>query len=117
VAHALGVPEETAVSSPTFTLIKEHQGRLPIYHMDLYRIEASPELYELGLWEYYDGDGVCLVEWSNLFDDLWPDRALVLEIALGRGEYRTVTARGEGRGAELVGGLKKAWAAADESTA
>jgi tRNA threonylcarbamoyladenosine biosynthesis protein TsaE len=110
VAHALGVPVETPVSSPTFTLIKEyHQGRLPIYHLDLYRLEASAELYELGLWEYYDGDGVCLVEWSNLFSDLWPERALVLEIGLGEDEARTITARGEGRGGELARQLETLW--------
>ncbi len=118
VAHALGVPEAVAVSSPTFTLIKEYRGRIPIYHMDLYRLEASYELYELGLWEYYDGDGVCLVEWSNLFEDLWPDRALGLELSLGDGETRVVTARGENRGAELALGLKaafeKAFKARDE---
>jgi tRNA threonylcarbamoyladenosine biosynthesis protein TsaE len=109
IAHALGVPEETAISSPTFTLIKEYEGRLPVYHMDLYRLEASLELYELGLWEYYDGDGVCLVEWADLFDDLWPKRALLLELTLGHGEERAVTARGEMRGAELVEKIRDAW--------
>lgn len=110
VAHALGVPEETPVSSPTFTLIKEYKASLPIYHMDLYRLEASAELYDLGLWEYYDGDGVCLVEWANLFDDLWPDRALTLEIALGDDEQRTITAKGKHRGADLAKALEQAMA-------
>ena len=83
---------------------------MPIYHMDLYRLTDPTELYELGLWEYYDGDGLCLVEWSNLFTDLWPDRALVLVIELGEGEERTIKATGNGRGAELAHALKKAWA-------
>ena len=52
---------------------------------------------------------VCLVEWSNLFDDLWPARALVLVIELGEDEERTITATGEGRGAKLAQLLEKAW--------
>jgi len=102
VARALGVPRDEAVTSPTFTLINEHTGRLPIYHMDLYRLGDPSELYDLGLWEYYDGDGVCLVEWCDRFDDLWPDQALVVTLELLDGERRRVTLEGVGRGAELV---------------
>jgi len=109
VAHSLGVPEETHVTSPTFTLIKEYQGRFPIYHMDLYRLGDPSEIYDLGVWEYYDGDGVCLVEWCDRFDDLWPKRALVLHIELGRDEQRIIRASGLLRGAELVEALASAW--------
>jgi tRNA threonylcarbamoyladenosine biosynthesis protein TsaE len=110
VARGLGVPPSVPVTSPTFTLIKEYRGgRLPIYHMDLYRISDPQDLYELGMWEYYDGDGVCLVEWSNLFSDLWPDHALVISIALGEGECRTITASGRLRGEVLVRALEQAW--------
>jgi len=106
VARALGVPEKVQVSSPTFTLINEYTGgRLPVYHMDLYRLGAPAELYELGLWEYYDGRGVCLVEWCDRFDDLWPDEALVLTLHLGEGSERRIEAVGRGRGGELVAGL------------
>jgi len=107
IARGLGVPEEIPVTSPSFTLIKEYDGRMPIYHMDLYRLGSRAELYDLGLWEYYDGDGVCLVEWSDRFEELWPASALVLSIALGQGERRTVNATGTGRGAELVRGLSE----------
>ena len=111
IARALGVPDAVPIASPTFTLIREyHEGRLPIYHMDLYRLGDSSELYELGLWEYYDGDGVCLVEWSNLFDDLWPDHALVVQIDLCAGEKRTVTLSGNGRGSELASTVEERWA-------
>jgi tRNA threonylcarbamoyladenosine biosynthesis protein TsaE len=105
IARGLGVPEGVPVTSPTFTLIKEYEARLPIYHMDLYRLGGPSELYDLGLWEYYDGDGVCLVEWSDRFEDLWPASALVLSLALGDGEARTITATGVGRGAILVEGI------------
>lgn len=110
IAHALGVPEKVPLTSPTFTLIKEYRhGRIPIYHMDLYRLGDAADLYELGLWEYYDGDGVCLVEWSNLFEDLWPDHALILHIALGEGERRTVTVSGNSRGGLIARALKSEW--------
>ena len=102
IAHALGVARDVPVTSPTFTLIKEYQGTWPIYHLDLFRLGDPSELYELGLWEYYDGDGVCLVEWCDKFADLWPSEALVLFIDLGEGETRTIRAVGEGRGAEII---------------
>ncbi|MCK9459173.1 MAG: tRNA (adenosine(37)-N6)-threonylcarbamoyltransferase complex ATPase subunit type 1 TsaE, partial [Proteobacteria bacterium] len=81
-------------------------GRLPVYHMDLYRLGAPAELYELGLWEYYDGRGVCLVEWCDRFRDLWPDEALVLQLHLLDGTARRIEAKGRGRGAALVDGLE-----------
>jgi tRNA threonylcarbamoyladenosine biosynthesis protein TsaE len=103
VARSLGVPLSQPVNSPTFTLINEYTGgRLPVYHMDLYRLGDPDELYELGIWEYYDGDGVCLVEWFDKFDDLWPDDALLLTIELGEGGNRSVTVSGEKRGGELA---------------
>jgi tRNA threonylcarbamoyladenosine biosynthesis protein TsaE len=105
----LGVPEEVPITSPTFVLIHEHiEGRLPVYHMDLYRLGDPCELYELGLWEYYDGEGVCLVEWCDRFDDLWPQRALVIAIGLGQDEARSLELSGADRGAALCQALAEA---------
>ena len=108
IAYALNVPPEVAVTSPTFVLINEYQGDLPIYHMDLYRLGNADELYDLGLWEYYDGDGVCLVEWCDRFDDLWPDEAVLITLELRGGEQRLISAEGRGRGAEVVEALDAA---------
>lgn len=108
LCRAIGVPESQPVNSPTFTIINEYDcNGLPIYHMDLYRLGAPEELYDLGLWEYYDGDGICLVEWCDKFDDLWPEEALMLRLHLGDGEVRVIDARGQGRGAELVDLLRQ----------
>jgi len=108
VARALGVPEGVPISSPTFTLINEYGGgRLPVYHMDLYRLAGPADLYALGPWEYYDGRGVCLVEWCDRFDDLWPEDALVLKLHLGEGTARRIEAAGRGRGGELVERLRE----------
>ncbi|MCU0662220.1 MAG: tRNA (adenosine(37)-N6)-threonylcarbamoyltransferase complex ATPase subunit type 1 TsaE [Myxococcota bacterium] len=109
IAHGLGVPQEVPITSPTFVLIHEHtDGRLPVYHMDLYRLGDPSELYELGLWEYYDGAGVCLVEWCDRFEDLWPQRALVIAIGLGKDEERFLELSGAQRGAALCQALAQA---------
>jgi tRNA threonylcarbamoyladenosine biosynthesis protein TsaE len=65
LACGLGVEPDTAVTSPTFTLVHRYLGRLPLYHIDLYRIDRPEELYDLGLEEYLDRDGVTVVEWAD----------------------------------------------------
>ncbi|UNK21393.1 tRNA (adenosine(37)-N6)-threonylcarbamoyltransferase complex ATPase subunit type 1 TsaE [Paenibacillus sp. N3/727] len=67
------------VNSPTFTIIKEYEGRLPLYHMDVYRLSLD-EADELGLDEYFFGEGVCLVEWSSLISELLPEKHLHISI-------------------------------------
>lgn len=63
VGAGLGVRE--TVNSPTFTLLKEYMGRIPLYHFDLYRIEETEELYALGFEDYFGGEGACVVEWAE----------------------------------------------------
>src|SRR5947209_17822781 len=65
VAEGLGIRDTRLVSSPTFVLIQEYPARLPIYHFDAYRLPSSAEFAELGVNEYFEGDGVCLVEWAD----------------------------------------------------
>lgn len=67
LARALGVKE--TVTSPTFTYVKEYDGRLTLYHFDMYRVSDADEVYELGLEEYFYKGGVVVVEW-NKFDDV-----------------------------------------------
>lgn len=67
LARALGVKE--TVTSPTFTYVKEYDGRLTLYHFDMYRVSDADEVYELGLEEYFYKGGVVIVEW-NKFDDV-----------------------------------------------
>ncbi|MFC0213265.1 tRNA (adenosine(37)-N6)-threonylcarbamoyltransferase complex ATPase subunit type 1 TsaE [Paenibacillus chartarius] len=78
LAKALGVPG--VVNSPTFTIIKEYEGRLPLYHMDVYRLTEA-EADELGLDEYFFGKGVTLVEWASRIEELLPEERLAVEIA------------------------------------
>src|SRR6266852_4911587 len=65
VAEGLGVADSRVVSSPTFVLIQEYDGRLPIYHFDAYRLRGETDFDELGAHEYFQSAGVCLVEWAD----------------------------------------------------
>ncbi len=65
IAEGLGVPDSRVVTSPTFVLIQEYYGRLPIFHFDAYRLASEAEFDDLGTQEYYDGGGVCLIEWAD----------------------------------------------------
>lgn len=74
IAEALGV-DPAQISSPTFALINEYQGRLPVYHFDAYRLASPDEFEALGADEYFRGDGVCLVEWADRVAELLPPLA------------------------------------------
>jgi tRNA threonylcarbamoyladenosine biosynthesis protein TsaE len=76
LAKGLGI--ERNVNSPTFTIIKEYKGRLPLYHMDVYRLEDTFE--DLGFDEYFDGDGVTVVEWAHLIQEQLPPELLNIHI-------------------------------------
>lgn len=95
-AFAAALAVEGVVSSPTFTIIKEYEsGRLPLYHMDVYRLSPE-EADELGLDEYWYGRGVSLVEWASLIPELLPERKLSIRIVREDGERRGFALRGEG---------------------
>ncbi len=76
LAKGLGITR--TVNSPTFTIIKEYQGRLPLYHMDVYRVSESDE--DLGFDEYFEGEGVTVVEWAHLIMEQLPEELLVIHI-------------------------------------
>ncbi len=91
---AAGLGIEGPVTSPTFTIIREYRsGRIPLYHFDVYRISDPDEMYAIGFEEYFYGDGVCLVEWSELIEELLPPDALRVRIRkdLEKGfDYRSI---------------------------
>lgn len=118
IGDGLGV--RAVINSPTFTILKEYRGRLPLYHFDLYRIESPDEVYTLGFEEYFAGDGVCVVEWaergetSQAEDAPWPGEYLRIQLRAEGANSRALAATGVGaRGASLL----DAWAqaAAEES--
>ena len=80
VAKGLGIKEP--VVSPTFTILQEYrEGRIPLYHFDVYRIEDPEEMYEIGFDDYLYGDGVCLIEWAKRVTELLPENVLRITIA------------------------------------
>ena len=85
IARGLGIKE--TVSSPTYTIIKEYNsGRLPLYHFDVYRIGDPEELFNIGVDEYFDGDGVCVVEWADLVSEELPENSKYIFIEYGEKE-------------------------------
>jgi tRNA threonylcarbamoyladenosine biosynthesis protein TsaE len=86
-AIGAGLGVKRTINSPTFTIIKEYEGRLPLYHMDVYRLENSDE--DIGFEEYFSGEGVSIVEWAQFIEDYLPKERLELTLKHD-GEARTI---------------------------
>jgi tRNA threonylcarbamoyladenosine biosynthesis protein TsaE len=91
VAQGMQVPDVRIVTSPTFVLIQEYRARLPIYHFDTYRLRSADEFAELGVDEYFDGDGVCLIEWSDRVEALLPADRMDVRFSHMGGDRRAIT--------------------------
>lgn len=89
IACGLGV-DPAYVTSPTFTLVQEYAGRLPVLHLDLYRIERPAEFDRLGLDELFEGDGVCVVEWPERAEGRLPASAIRLRLTHFGGNRRRI---------------------------
>ncbi|RIW29393.1 tRNA (adenosine(37)-N6)-threonylcarbamoyltransferase complex ATPase subunit type 1 TsaE [Bacillus salacetis] len=98
LARGLGVRRN--VNSPTFTIIKEYQGRLPLYHMDVYRLDDSFE--DLGFDEYFNGGGVTVVEWAHLIKEQLPDEKLAISIMRKSDDERVITLNPSGQRYEML---------------
>ena len=94
-AKGLGIAEP--ISSPTFTIVQEYEeGRLPFYHFDVYRIGDIEEMDEIGYEDYISGEGVSLIEWSNLIEEILPEERteILIEKDLEKGfDYRKITVK------------------------
>jgi tRNA threonylcarbamoyladenosine biosynthesis protein TsaE len=109
LARGLGLPDDSPVTSPTFTLINEYRGgRLVLFHADLYRIERARELDQLGFDELVGGAGVLAIEWSDRFAVLPGDHLRIELVVTGETERRLTAAAGGPRSERLLA----AWTAA-----
>ena len=97
---AKGLDIDRKVTSPTFTIMKEYKGRLPLYHIDAYRLENITQ--DLGFEDYIDGDGVCVIEWANFIEYVLPDQLLNIEFTINDDDSRTLTLQGHGEKYEEV---------------
>lgn len=95
---AAGLDIEEPISSPTFTIIQVYEeGRLPFYHFDVYRIGDAEEMEEIGYEDYFFSDGVCLIEWASLIEELLPENAIHITIEKDMEknfDYRKITIEG-----------------------
>lgn len=83
------------VTSPTFTIVNEYSGALPLFHFDMYRLDSSDELFDIGWEDYLSRGGVCAVEWSERVEDALPEDTLWVSFARGDGENdRIITVTG-----------------------
>jgi len=78
IAKGLGVDDY--ITSPTFIIVNQYEGRIPLYHFDVYRINDIDEMHEIGFEEYLYGNGVCIVEWGSMVEELLPDSAIRIDI-------------------------------------
>ena len=88
IARSLGVRDE--ITSPTFCLISEYSGTMPLYHMDVYRLDGAEDFINLGTDDMLYGDGVCVIEWSEKIMSELPDTAIEIDITVNDDGSRTV---------------------------
>jgi tRNA threonylcarbamoyladenosine biosynthesis protein TsaE len=106
--HGLGVPEETAVTSPTFALLHQYEGRLPVVHADFYRLGGEAEVEELGVDELLEEGAVLLVEWGRKFSGMAARTVLWVELEIVSDVARRARLRAQGvRGGAIIGALNK----------
>jgi len=82
LARGLGVGPDEYVSSPSFALVNQYRGRVPIYHLDIYRLGGEAEMVALGYEDYFEPDGVTIIEWADKVGELLPERYLLIKIKI-----------------------------------
>ncbi|KGX84306.1 tRNA (adenosine(37)-N6)-threonylcarbamoyltransferase complex ATPase subunit type 1 TsaE [Pontibacillus marinus] len=85
---AKGLDVKRTVNSPTFTIVKEYKGRLPLYHLDVYRLEDSDE--DIGFDEYFYGNGVSVIEWAHFIEEFLPSNRLDVRLTYLEGDMRSI---------------------------
>ena len=97
LAQGIGVGKSAYVSSPSFTLINEYKGKIPFYHIDLYRLEEEKEAEELGLEEYFYGEGITAIEWADRIPSLLPGELLRVNIHYTGKQTRSIELVAKGK--------------------
>jgi tRNA threonylcarbamoyladenosine biosynthesis protein TsaE len=97
LASGAGVGKPTYVSSPCFTLINEYPGRVPFYHIDLFRLESEKEVVGLGLEDYFQGEGITAIEWADKIPSFLPTEMLSIHIMYTGKNTRSIEIIGKGK--------------------
>jgi tRNA threonylcarbamoyladenosine biosynthesis protein TsaE len=110
IARGLGVEDEGEVTSPSFVLVNEYPGQVPVYHLDLYRLENPAEVEGIGWNDFIGGPGVAVVEWAEKAADHLPGERIEVSLQWAGQERRKLEFSGRGRAARhLVKALKERW--------
>ncbi|MEA5113568.1 MAG: tRNA (adenosine(37)-N6)-threonylcarbamoyltransferase complex ATPase subunit type 1 TsaE [Geobacteraceae bacterium] len=91
IALGMGVPSDICVSSPSYTLLNEYAGRVPLYHFDLYRLHGDADILDLGFEEYFYGRGACVVEWADRLSSELPEEHLMITFINDGETLRSIT--------------------------
>ena len=110
IARGLGVADDREVTSPSFVLVNEYRGRVPVYHVDLYRLENPGEVEGIGWDEFTSGPGVTLVEWADRAETYLPEERMEVHLQWAGEKNRKLLFWGKGRiGQQIVESLRKRW--------
>ena len=90
IASGAGVGNENSVSSPSFVLVKEYHGKMPVYHMDIYRLDERSAIDSFGYEEYIYGDGLAIIEWADKIGDILPKDFLKIELRISGEDSRMI---------------------------
>lgn len=97
IAKGLQVPSDSYITSPSFSLMNLYFGRMPLYHIDCYRLEGEDDVENSGIMDYIVADGLTVIEWPDRLGSLMPDDRLEIELTSGRNEERYVTVTAHGK--------------------
>ena len=110
IAHGLGVGDDREVTSPSFVLVNEYGGRVPVYHVDLYRLENPAEVEGIGWDEFVSGPGVTLVEWADKAGKYLPEERVEVHLQWAGEEKRRLLCCGNGRmSQQIIESLEQRW--------
>lgn len=93
-----GLEVDDYITSPTFNLINEYYGRVPVYHFDVYRLEKVEEVWDLGFEEYFYGNGVSIIEWAEIIEEVLPEERIVIDLKKTedlKGRIAYITGKGD----------------------
>ncbi len=108
IARGIGVPEGNRITSPSFTLINEYQGRMILYHFDLYRLTGIRDIEDMGYEDYLFGEGVSVIEWADKIKDFLPDQTLFISFKYLDENKRKIVISGDRRKvAKISNALKR----------
>jgi tRNA threonylcarbamoyladenosine biosynthesis protein TsaE len=112
IARGVGISPNTVITSPTFALVNEYQGRATLFHMDIYRLGSLPELLSAGIEEYLYGGGIAVLEWADRWPEILPEHTVRVQLSILDDHSRRISLSGDhARASTIIEAVKKSWPA------